>query len=90
MHFLFYLLLKDKFDIVPRYTTIIEYDYIKTKDNLGRDVLKKLYETERQYNVIQYLEITKFKSNINVNLEIIDDIKNNIEEFILEVKEDFI
>ena len=78
-----YMLLKDKFDIMPVYGDIVEYDYIKVKDNLGREYNKKILESKRTYKALEYLEITKDKQLIDIDLSLIDEIENNIESFIL-------
>lgn len=78
-----YMLLKDKFDIMPVYGNIVEYDYIKVKDNLGREYNKKILESKRTYKALEYLEITKDKQLIDIDLSLIDEIENNIESFIL-------
>lgn len=78
-----YMLLKDKFDIMPVYGDIVEYDYIKVKDNLGREYNKKILESKRTYKTLEYLEITKDKQLIDIDLSLIDEIENNIESFIL-------
>ena len=77
------MLLKDKFDIMPVYGDIVEYDYIKVKDNLGREYNKKILESKRTYKTLEYLEITKDKQLIDIDLSLIDEIENNIESFIL-------
>ena len=78
-----YMLLKDKFDIMPVYGDIVEYNYIKVKDNLGREYNKKILESKRTYKALEYLEITKDKQLIDIDLSLIDEIENNIESFIL-------
>lgn len=85
-----YLLLKDKFDIVPKFTTITSYEYEWTTDEKGRRFKRKIESSKYIYNIIEYLEISKSKSPININIDIIDNIENNIEEFIKEFKEDVV
>ena len=79
-----YLLLKDKFDIIPSFKTITSYDYKYTTNDKGQKYLKKVESSKYIYNALDYLEISKNKSVINTNIDIIDNLENNIEDFILE------
>ena len=64
------VILKDKFDIMPVYGDIVEYDYIKVRDNLGREYNKKILESKRIYKALEYLEITKDKQLIDIDLSL--------------------
>lgn len=80
-----YLLLRDKFDVVPSIARITDSTNApRNKEKPFKFDLKDCVF----YNCIEYLEITKEKTTIDSTLELIDGVENRIKDYVVEYVKD--